>query len=702
MAAFQSIQKHPIILSAILGGGLILMIIMFGFDDYSGFRQASDTVLSVNDQSVSYPEYETERQRQADFLQSFQGADINKAEISHQINEQVYSQFVQNLVLDNELDKVGIGVCSAELTELVEGAHISPVLTQIFGQGAQMYGKTFADRVRSNDFEEFAQQYNAPFITYNNWMVLEEQIKNNRKAEKFNALLSAALAPNKLEAMDIYNGENTDVTFTYVSKRVASVADTLVNVSNSDIKAYYENHKEDFKQPRQTREISYIAVALRPSDNDRADVLANLQSQMTEFTEGDVKEVIANGSSIPFIDAYVNNETFRGDLKEFVDNNEAGAVSEPSIFHGDVLSFIGEHSENDESLCEYYWMARIIGKQNAPDSIKLVLVPATAENQDSLYTAINKGSQDSLATWGTNLNFIGYEEGLRNKIAACKKGETFKHDFKQGQQQVYLVGKVVDLTANVAQSKVAVYAEKISPSTKTRREEYGRLNAFISDYTTIKAMQDSALSNGFHMMNATVASNSYNINQVRECRQAVRFAFEGSKGDISEIFDEANYLLVVGINGDIEEGYLSLNNQQIVDYIRMQLLPEKKAAYIVNNELANVTNKTIEGYAEALGTTPQEVTRVNFNMNTLSGLSGEVKVIAEAVKNAEGTVVGPIQGSNNVVVLQVGNKTKKDLEFNETDYKNKVSARAYSSAYYMATQYLTNQAEVKDNRIKFY
>ena len=702
MATLQSIRNHPNILLAVLGGGLILMIIMFGFDDYAGFFRNDDTVLNVNGTKVGWSEFETERSRQSDFIQAFYGQDVNKSDVAHQINNQVYQQFVQEIVYDKELKNLGISVSDDEVNELAQGSHVSPVMTQIFGESAQMYGQTFAQLVSTNGFEEFQQQYNAPFMTLSNWMVLERQIISTRKMQKYNAILSAALQPNVLEAEDIYNGENTDVAFTYVRKRSYEVPDSVISIKQSDIKAYYEAHKQNFKQQQKTRDIAYIAVPLRPSEADRENILANLNKVRDEFANGNAGEIVSTNSAVPFVDGYMNDNTFRGELKEFVDANAAGAVSEPQLFSGDILSLLGEQSESDQRLAEYYYMVRILGKRNASDSIKLVIAPATAENQDSLFQAVKKGSQDDQASWTTTLGMINFEAGLRDKIEAAKAGETFTYNFNNGQQDVYLVAKVVEKTPAVAQSKVAVYAERISPSSKTRRTEYGKLNEFVNQYNTLQQMQDSALSAGFRMMDVTIATTSYNINEVHDCREAVRFVFDGKKGDISEIYEEGGYLLLVGIKGEVEEGYASLDDDQLQNYIKMQIMPEKKVAYLAENEFKNVADKTIDGYAAALGVTAQEASRVGFNMSSISGLGVEPKVIAEALKAQEGTVVGPIEGNSNVVVLSVTSKNNKGLEFNESEYKGKVANAAYRNAAGFANRQLLSNAEIVDNRIKFY
>ncbi|MBQ0058027.1 MAG: SurA N-terminal domain-containing protein [Bacteroidales bacterium] len=701
MAALQSIRNHPALLMTVLGGGLILMIIMFGFDDYNGFFQSGrDTVLDVNGKTVSWAQYETERQRTSDFLQAYSQRDVNDSETSHQINDQVYNQFVQDMVLSEQLEKVGLTVCDEEIDDLVHGDHISPVMTQIFGEQAKVYGDYFAQLVQNDGFDEVSAQN--PFFSLNNWLFIENQVASTRKAQKYNALVQAAVAPNTLEAKDAFNGDNQEVAFSYVRKPVYSVADSLVTVSNNELKAWYESHKDRFKMQAKARQISYIAVPLLPSADDQNAVLENLQKVAGEFAGDGVEELISANSAVPFINAYLNDNTFRGELKEFIDQNPAGTISEPKIYRGDILNILGEQSKNNEQLSEYYYMVRILGKQNAPDSVKLVISAATAETQDSIFTEVKKGSQDDNAVWATNLTLMQFEEGLRAKIENAKKNDVFKYDFENGQQHNYLVAKVVEKTAPVAQSKVAVYAEKISPSSKTRRTEYGKLNEFVNTHTTIQEMEDSAMVNGFRMMDAMVYSTSYNINQVRDCRQAVRFAFEGEKNAISEIYEDGGYLMVVGIKGDIEENYSTLESPSTLAVVNNAVKNEKKAAYLLANDFANVADKSLEGYAAALGVEIQEASRVNFNLNSVSGLGAEPAVIAEALKAQEGTVVGPIAGTNNVVVLKVTSKNNKDLTYDEEASKAKVSANAYRNAAGVAMQYISRSAEITDNRLRFY
>lgn len=709
MAALQSIRNHPVVLSTILGGGLILMIIMFGFDDYNGFFQGDrDTVLDVDGNKISWANYETARQRKTDFFQSLYNQEVNKPEVSQQINQQTYNSLVSSTLLDKEMNKLGLGVSNAELSELVQGAHLSPVMTQIFGQSAQFVGQYFAQAANDDNFDEMAMQMQAPWFSKNNWEEILSNISDSRKQQKYAALLSAAIQPNKLEAEDLFNGENEEVAFNYVSANAFQVADSLVKVSNSDIKAYYDSHKDNFKLADKVREVAYIAVPLNPSEEDCSAVLANIQKANDQFLSDEVEELISANSTVPFIDAHLNNNIFRGELKEFVDNNEIGAVSEPAIYSGDILNLVGEQSGNNETLSQYYWTARILDKVNAPDSVKVILTAAN-EKADSILASIKKGEMDEQAQWLTEAAAIGMDNGLRNKLFAVPAknasaaNDIFTYTFNNGQMDVTVACKIVERTANVNKSKVAIYAEHISPSSKTRRTEYGKINEFINDCPTVAQMQDSALSRGFHVYPTTVSTTNYNIGQVQDSRNAVRFAFEGKKGDISEIYENGGYLLVVGITGDIQEGYSSLSDKSLSSFIERQLLAGKQVAYLIDNKFAAATDKSLEGYAQAVEGEVRNASRVSFNTTNISGLGIEPAVVGAALKAETGTVVGPIAGKNCAVVLQVTGKNNKGLTYDEASYLTKAqNSMAYRNAANLALSLLDRDAEITDNRIRFY
>ncbi|MDO4497759.1 MAG: SurA N-terminal domain-containing protein, partial [Bacteroidales bacterium] len=692
-----SIRNHPVWLTTVLGGGLVLMIIMFGFDDYSGlFNGGRDTVLSINGNAVKHADYEMARQQKADFLKATQGMDASNAEANHYVNNLTYSEFVHDEIFAPAYENAAISVSPYELGQLTSGQYLSPIMTSLFGQQASQYGVMFA-QMEANGFDDMNAK--------NMWDELKRQIILANKNQKLNSLLAAAIQPNKLEAEDAFNNENSEVAFDYVALNSYSVADSLVAISANDIKNFYNSHKDQFYLSNgDIREASYIAVELRPSDDDRNNALSTIQKNAEQFALGiDVKDLVNSTGVFDYMDVNLNNNIFRGELKEFVENNGVGDVSEPKLYNGDILNLIGSQSGKNETLNEYYYTARIMNKVNAPDSVKLVFVPAPTDKLDSLTQVVKKGDMDAQAVWVTEAATVGLEESIVAKMFdGTKNAQNF---FTQELNGTNVIVKVLERTANVAKTKVAIYAERVSTSSKTRAIAYAGLNEVINKFETIKEMQDSAISNGFRMIPTTVTANSYQIGQVEEAREAVRFVFDAQNGEISKIFECGDHLILLAVTGDVQKGYRSIENKNTIMDIERMLRGEKNAEYLVNNKFAGVTDKSsLESYAEALGSEVRNASRVSLSTPFVSGLGNEPAIVGEALKAQEGAIVGPIAGQNCAAVIKVTSKKNKELNYDEAAYTAKAqnSANAYRNAGNLASKVLTLQSVIEDNRLRFY
>ena len=693
MATLQRIRNHSVALLVIVGLAMAAFIVGDLLTSSSSILQSQrDKVVVVNGKKVTYEEFEAARQRKQDFFKALQGQELDN-NASMQLTQQVYNEFVTKSLIEEVGEKFGITVNKAEINELIQGQNLSPVLTQMFGQQAPQVVSYFVNLI-TNDAFEAAEQQN-PFFSYNNWMEIEDQVVFNRMMEKYMGIITAAIKPNKLEAQDNFNGDNAECSFAYVRQAATSVADSLVKVSSDDIKKYYENTKRNYKIDAERRAVNYINVALVPSDLDYAEAEADIQALRDEFaTTDEVAELVNGNSAAQYIDAFVPVSGMSGELKTFVEENGVGAIMEP-------------HREQGN----YYMMARIMDKTMGPDSIEVaVVVVPTKEEADSIYNVLAKGNaSEALASYSDQQKFIGWMQDasllqnfgaeVRDQIRATANGNTFN---KAINENANIVCKVTGRTANVNLAKVAIYANEVIPSTRTRGEEYGKLNRFLTSYKTVKAMSDSARAEGFMMMPATLFSTSYNVGGIQDARQAVRFAFQGKKGDISEIFETGDNLLVVAITGDIEEGYMSLNDTTFQQQLsQFYVAPLKKVEYLAG-EFGKVADKTLAGYAAAFDAKVDTAQFVNFNLNSVMGLGSEPKVLSAALKANEGDVV-TVAGNNAVVALQVLSKNNKGLEFNEAE---RIAAVARTPEYAQAAQaalaVLQGNAKIEDNRINFY
>ncbi len=694
MATLQRIRNHSVALLVIVGLAMAAFIIGDLLTSSSSIIQSQrDKVVTINGKKVTYEEFEAARQRKQDFLKAMQGQELDN-NASQQLTQQVYNEFLTKSLIEGVGEKFGFTVNKAEINELIQGQNLSPVLTQMFGQQAPQVVQYFVNLI-TNDGFEMAEQQN-PFFSYNNWMEIEDEVTLNRMVEKYMGLVSAAVKPNKLEAQDNFNGDNTECTFAYVRQGANAVADSLVKVTSDDIKKYYESTKRNYKIDADRRAVSYISVNLVPSELDFAEAEQDINSIRDEFaTTDEVADLVNGNSSSQYMDAYVPVSGMSGELKAFVEENGVGAIMEP-------------HREQGN----YYMMARIMDKTVGPDSIQMALVILpTKEEADSIYNVLAKAAnaEEALASYGSQQKFIGWMQDasllsnfgaeVRDQIRATANGQAFN---KAINEQANIVCKVTGRTKNVDLAKVAVYASEVIPSTRTRGEEYGKLNRFLTTYKTPKAMADSARAEGFMMMPTTLYSSSYSVGGIQDARQAVRFAFQGKKGDVSEIFETGDNLLVVAITGDVENGYMSLNDSTFSQQLSMfYVAPQKKVEYLAS-EFAAVADKTLAGYASKFDAKVDTAQFVNFNLNSVMGLGSEPKVLSAALKANEGEVI-TVAGNNSVVALQVLNKNNKGLEYNEAErIANVARSNEYAQAAQAALAVLQNNAKIEDNRINFY
>ena len=159
--------------------------------------------------------------------------------------------------------------------------------------------------------------------------------------------------------------------------------------------------------------------------------------------------------------------------------------------------------------------------------------------------------------------------------------------------------------------------------------------------------------------------------------------------------------LALMVTGKTAAGYNSPKSASVKMNIERTLLSKVKAEKLVS-DLANVSDKTLAGYAAAMEANVDTAQFVNFGLTYISGLGNEPKVIAAAHSAEVGQVVGPIAGNSNAVVLSLIEKKENAKEYNKEESLAQVAAQTMYAAAKSPMSYLVKYAEIEDNRISFY
>jgi parvulin-like peptidyl-prolyl isomerase len=181
---------------------------------------------------------------------------------------------------------------------------------------------------------------------------LIEAIRQDRLNTKFNVLIGKAYyMPSALVLKD-YQLKNVKASFNFVAQSFTLVPDSLVKVSDKDLIAYYDKHKQNYEQ-EESRDIDYVVFDVLPSAEDYA------------AAENEIKRLYEEMATSNDIVNFVN---FNSDEKYDSTFKKKGTLPiqiDSIMFNSPVGTMVGPWMENNT-----YYIAKLLDVQERPDSLK--------------------------------------------------------------------------------------------------------------------------------------------------------------------------------------------------------------------------------------------------------------------------------------------------------------------------------------------
>ena len=280
MATLQNIRNRGGMMIAIVIG-LALGAFILGDMLNSGsklMRPSQMKIAEIDGESIQYPDF----QKKVEELSEVYKMQTQQTQIDEntweQIREQVWQGYLQENIIGKATEKLGITVSSEELFDLVQGNNPHPIIQQLFKN--QKTGQV--DKSAIIQFLK-SLETNATPAQKSYWLYVENQIKQDKLRTKYGNLISKGLYVTTDEAKKSLVSKNKNVNFQYVVLNYSSVKDGDVKVSDDELKAYYNKHKDEYKQDK-TRKIEYVTFEVLPSEADKAATQKWLTDSKAEFS----------------------------------------------------------------------------------------------------------------------------------------------------------------------------------------------------------------------------------------------------------------------------------------------------------------------------------------------------------------------------------------------------------------------------------
>ena len=713
MAAIGKIRSWGPALITVIGLALFAFIAEELFRSCDSLKnQERQRVGEVLGKKIDVQEFQKLVDEYTDVLKMTQGREnLTDAELN-QVKDMVWNQYVQNAIIAKEAKALGLTVTDEEMQAMFQQG-TNPALQQTPFVNQQ------TGRFDVNQLKQFLAQYNNakkqnPQMAeqyrslYNYWTFLEKNIRQQLLAQKYQALLGGCMLSNRISARMAFDGENQESDIMLAAFPYSEINDNKVQVTDEEIKAKYEELKPRFKQTDETRDIKYVDFAVTASPADRNALNKTVAAYREELANAaDPAEVIRKSASqVSYLGIPQTKTAFPLDIANRLD----------SIAVGTTTAVIENKQDNTLNII------KLIAKQQLPDSIEfraIQVVDADASKvktkADSIYNALQGGAdfetiakkygQTGEKTWLTSPQYQtsnSMDKDSRtylNTLNTAALNSVVNLPMTNG----HIILQVTDRRSMVDKYTVAVIKKSIDFTKDTYSAAYNKFSQFVSENQTLEAIEKNAAKYGYQVSERPHMRNSeHYVAGIHSTREALKWIFDAKPGEVSPLYEcgDNDHLLVVALTGVNKKGYLPVDNKELKDYLKSEVMKDKKAAQI----LEKVKSVKTLADAKAQGAKVDTVKQVTFNAPVFVKVTGasEPALSGAVAATQKGKFsAAPIKGNAGVYFFQVEEKKTLGNKFDAKAAEERQKQRAMQSAGNFM-QELYQNAEVKDNRYLFF
>lgn len=711
MATLQTIRSKGPLLVIVIGIALFAFI---AGDAWKIFQphQGRQDIGEINGEKISAQDYQKLVDEYTEVIKLTNGlASLNETQLAS-VKDQVWQSYVNNKLIAEQAEKLGLTVTDAEIQAIIdEGTHPLLMNTPFRNPQTGAFDKDMLKKFLVDYSNLSTSQMPSQYVEYyqtmgNFWNFVEKTLRQSALAEKYQNLISKSLIANPTSAEDAFKARTEQSDLLMAAVPYSAINDSLVKISDDEIRSLYNERKEQFKQLAETRDIRFVDIQVLPSDADRKAVLDEVteySEQLNNTTADYAAFIRSTGSSVSYSDIPVNKSVLPSDVVARLDSIGMNEVFGPY------------YSQADDS----YNAFKIIAKVNAPDSIQFRQIQVYADTEektktltDSIYDALKGGAnfeeiakvygQTGESTWVSANTWEGSQLNSENEeFIKTLLNQPVKEIAKLNIGQANIILQVMNKKSMQDKYKVAVIKRNVEFSNDTYNEAYNKFSQFVAQSNSIEELEKNAEEYGYTVIpRSDFSSAEHYVGGVPSTKEVIRWIFGAKEGAVSPLFECGNndHIMVAALDRINPVGYRNINS--VADMLRAEIRRDKKAEMIMADMKSCTSIDQAKAVKNAVSDTVKHVT---FSAPAYISLTrGSEPVIgAVASKTAVNATSAPVKGNAGVYMVQVLSKENGKETF---DVKSEEST--LSNMYYrFATQFINDlyqKSKVVDNRYLYF
>ncbi len=253
-----------------------LMVFEWGADFSNRGLSSGDALGSINGQEITHKQFEAELRN---YYQQAKAQGNEEPEMSQMISQTWESMINQTLVAQ-QLEKYNIAVSDNEINFYNRNNPPEAVQAQEFFHTNGQF-----DLTKYQQFLDNPGTYSDPqmkqFVFFT-----EDNARRQLLSRKLETRIAGSVKVTDAEVRQAHIDRNEKVSVAYIGFDVTAISDSLSLVADSEIQAYYDKHRNDFKQDAAIR-AAFVGFSKAPTAHDEIQAETEIRRILDEARKGE-------------------------------------------------------------------------------------------------------------------------------------------------------------------------------------------------------------------------------------------------------------------------------------------------------------------------------------------------------------------------------------------------------------------------------
>ena len=617
------------------------------------------------------------------------------------IRQQAWDYLIVKKAFQKQFDALNLDVTDEELVDMVQGKNIHPDLVQAFTD--PQTGLFNRDQIVT-----YLQNIsNMPSQQQAGWYMFESNLKPSRIRLKYDNLLLKTTYVTTQEGEQQYFLENNTAEVRYLYVPYYSVSDTVIDVTDNDLKKYLEENRNTYKID-ESRSINYVSFDIVPTADDTLyfrDEMKKIADEFRLLGDDSIYARINTDGSFPFYRYTIGQLPSR--VRDVYDTVKKGDVIGPYLQGGNLV--VNKVSDILEDTINYARASHILVRVQGDDASTKTEARNKANdllrqlrNGENFALLARNNSDDQTASAGGDLGWFDenrmvkpFSEAVFNASIEGLIPRVIETEFG------YHIIQVTGLKTNKV-FKIATIEREITPSDITRDEAFRKADYFASATVNLEEFERNAAQDSLVVQVAEdLSKNERRITGIGDAREVIRWMYvDASLEEVSQVFELEDQYIIAVLTDIKEEGFAS------VDAVRDQLLPkvknELKGKLII--EKLNGIEGSLDEKANGYGQDARVYSNSNLKLsaNSLPSVGFAPRSIGIAFSLDEGQVSKPIMENDGVVIIQLNSMIRSPEIADYSSFKDQVAQRRESRTSFELSEAVKEFSDIVDERYKYF